>query len=69
MPKENWWSKDFEEMLGHYKQVSETKSQNTALNNVRRKPNTELEKEIVWFISHVEEQTLKRAVSETGNQI
>lgn len=42
---------EFDELLSHFKQISETNNPNTALNNVRRRPNSELEQEIKAFIT------------------
>lgn len=56
--EKKWWEKDWKELIDTYKRGGE--GANTAVNTLRKEPNSVLEQEIVAFIAHVEAQTIAK---------
>ena len=55
------FDREFDELLSHFKQVSEINNSNTSVNHMRRRTNTELELELKsLFITHTNQLLEKR---------
>jgi len=71
------FEKAFDEMLSHFKEFSEINNSNTAVNNMRRKTNTQLEMELKGFsvfytnkfLENREQEIIKRVVEELEDKI